>query len=529
MARKDLSSRRRRLSLRRPRDEDRLNALSDDLILQIVGRLDTRSALGAAALCRRWAHLPRELPALDLKVTDALPPRYRRWLDLLNEAVTSDELRGCSRRLRPIVGRYERRAMRAMVSSVRSLRARRHRRACSRLSLEFFAFSTSAAINRLVVDAVDSWGVEDLEVVAKSTEPITHLRPVYTFPRGRISRKPGESRLRSLKLVNCLPPPLEGFTALTTLLLRDLPCSTPAAVYEGVVAACPQLRVLHLVSCSFDKDTARWVVFDAPMSEIRELVADGPLMTVKLRSLPKLESLTAVDARVLLCSDADVPCLAHVSLVFSIGPLDNHSIVNHLIALFMLSLKDVAISLRNLILRFTGPEMWILPNLKNQFSLMPNLKKLLVADVPSSWDVSWPRILIQAAPLLESLHVHVSQSQCQHVEEPGRQNISSYLQMQQPSSSSSWQRHRHLKELVVVGFQSTSRIHHQLMYLVRFAVDTSTALRRVAVFKHGHVEDKGGPWDWEMVSKQSTWSNEEKLAVLDCCSTSTPQIEVLLG
>lgn len=415
--------------------------------------------------------------------------------------------------------------MRAMVSSVRSLRTHRHRRVCSRLSLEFFAFSTSATINRLVADAVDSWGVEDLEVVAKSTEPITHAHPVYTFPRGRISRKPGESRLRSLKLVNCLPPPLEGFTALTTLLLRDLPCSTPAAVYEGVVAACPQLRVLHLVSCSFDKDTARWLVFDAPMSEIRGLVADGPLMTVKLRSLPKLERLTAVDGSVLLCSDANVPCLAHVSLVFSIGPLD-HSIVNHLIAMFMLFLKDAAISMRNLILRFTGPETWILPNLKkNQFSLMPNLKKLLVADVPSSWDVSWPRILIQAAPLLESLHVHVSQSQCQHDEEPDRQNISSYLQ--QPSSSSSWQRHRHLKELVVVGFQSMSRIHHQLIYLVRFAVDTSTVLRRVAVFKHGHVEDKGGPWDWEMVSKQSTWSDEEKLAILDCCSS--PQIEVLLA
>lgn len=122
-----------------------------------------------------------------------------------------------------------------------------------------------------------------------------------------------------------------------------------------------------------------------------------------------------------------------------------------------------------------------------------------------------------------------SQSQCQHEEEPGRQNVSSYLQTQQPSSSSSWQRHRHLKELVVVGFQSTSRIHHQLIHLVRFVVDTSPALRRITLFKHGHVEDKGGPCHWEVVSKHSTWSNDEKLAVLDCCSTSTPQIEVLLG
>lgn len=514
MARKNLFSRRRRQQQRQraASDEDRLSDLPDDLLLHIMGRLDTRSALGAAALSRRWAHLPRELPALDLKVTDALPPRYRRCLDLLHEARHSDELceSGTGRRLESIAGRYERRAMRAMVSSVRSLRSSRAHRRVRRLSLEIFEFSTARSINRLVVDAVDSWRVEDLEVVARSTGPI-HPRPVYRFPRGRISRKPGESRLRSLKLVNCLPPPLEGFAALTTLVLRDLPGSTPAAVYQRAVAACPQLRVLHLVSCKHRRHKAPWLVLDAPMSEIRELVVDGELMAVKLRSLPKLESLTTVDAKILLCSDA-VPCLAHVSLVFSICPLD-YTILDHLISMFMLVLKD-AIGIRNLVLRFTGPEMWI-ARTQNPFARMPNLKKLLVADVPSSWDVSWPHVLIQAAPLLESLHVHVSQ--CEE-EEPGQHT--SYVQ---PLAS---QRHRHLKELVVIGFQRTRM--QQLIHLVRFTVDASTALCRVALLKQGHVEDKG-PWDWEMVSQQSTWSNDEKLAVLDGIQCSTAQIEVVLG
>uniref|UniRef100_A0ACD5WSP4 Uncharacterized protein n=1 Tax=Avena sativa TaxID=4498 RepID=A0ACD5WSP4_AVESA len=497
---------------RRQRDEDRLSDLPDDLLLHILGRLDTRSALGAAALSRRWAHLPRELSALDLKVTDALPPRYRRCLDLLHQARHSNGPCESGRRLETVAGRYERRAMRAMVSSVRSLRSSRAHRRVRRLSLEIFEFSTSASINRLVADAVDSWRVEDLEVVARSTGPIAHPRPVYRFPRGRISRMPGESRLRSLKLVNCLPPPLERFTALTTLVLRDLPCSTPAAAYQGVVAACPQLRVLHLVSCEFDRDKARWLVLDAPTSEIRELVVDGELTAVKLRSLPKLESLTAVDANVLLCSDA-VPCLAHVSLVFSICPLD-YSILNHLISMFMLVLED-AVSIRNLVLRFTGPEMWIARN-KNPFPRMPNLKKLLVADVPSSWDVSWPHVLIQAVPQLESLHVHVSQ--CQEEEgEPGQ-----HTPYAQPLAS---QRHSHLKELVVIGFGRTSM---QLIQLVRFTVDTSTALSRVALLKHGHVE-VNGPWEWEMVSQQSTWSNEEKQAILDRIQCSTAQIELVLG
>jgi hypothetical protein len=517
MARTRISCRRRRRQ-RAARVEDRISALPDDLLLHILGRLDTRSALGAAALSRRWAHLPRELSAVDLKVTDALPPRYRRCLDLLHEARHSTGLRETSIRLLAIAGRYERRAMRAMVSSVRGLVSSRAHRRVRRLSLEIFDFSTSATINRLVADAVDSWRVQDLEVVARSTGPLAHPRPVYRFPAGRISRlPPGESpRLRSLKLVNCLPPPLDGFTALTTLLLRGLPCSTPAAVYRGVVAACPQLRVLHLVSCEFNRDKVTWLVLDAPMSQIRELVIDGELMAVKLRSLPKLESLTVVDASLLLCSDA-VPPLAHLSLVFASCPLD-YSILNHLISRFMRILKD-AVSVTNLVLRFTGPEMWIQRS-KNPFSRMPNLKKLLVADVPSSWDVSWPHLLIQAAPLLESLHVHVSQC-CQEEEEETAGQHTSYAQ---PLASQ--QRHRHLKELVVVGFQRTTM---QLIHLVRFAVDTSTALCRVALLKHGHVEEKG-PWDWEMVNQQSTsWSNEEKHAVLDGIQCSTNQIEVVLA
>ncbi|XP_044962821.1 uncharacterized protein LOC123417185 isoform X1 [Hordeum vulgare subsp. vulgare] len=511
MPRKDAKLTRRR----RPR-ADRLGDLPDDLLLDILRRLDTRTALGAAAVSRRWASLPRELPVLDLKVTDILPPRYHRCFRLREDARDSkiDSTWSDRMLLEAIIARYERRAMRSMVCSVKGLLASQARRRVDRLSLEVFAYSTSARINRLVVDAVDSWGVRDLEVVATPTGPLKRRDPpAYSFPLGLISRKPGESRLRSLKLANCLPPPLQGFNSLTTLVLRDLPGPTPAAAYEGVVAACPQLQVLHILSCEVKVRAGR-VVLDAPKSEIRELVVGGELTSVEIRSLPKLESLASQQADVLLCSAAAVPCLAHVSLAFFVDRMEwgglaglYRSYFDRLIRMLVQFFQG-AITVKDLVLRFTGPEMWIMPT--NPFSAMSNLRRLLVADVPSSWDVSWPRLLIEAAPLLESLYVHVSRSE----DEP-RQEI--------PGETSA-SRHRHLKELVVIGFQRTER----QMHLVRFAVEVSTALRRVALLKHGRVEDKG-LCDWEVVSQQSEWCDEERLAVLDGIGCSTRQIEVVLS
>ncbi|VAH21869.1 uncharacterized protein LOC119349250 [Triticum dicoccoides] len=508
-----LPRRRRRLCA----DEDRLGDLPDDLLLDILRRLDTRTALGAAALSRRWASLPREVPVLDLKVSDILPPRYHRCFRLREDARDSKISSTLSDRrlLEAITARYERRAMRSMVCSLKSLLASQARRRVERLSLEVFAYSTSACINRLVVDAVDSWGVRDLEVVATPTGPLTRLEPsAYSFPLGLISRKPGESRLRSLKLANCLPPPLRGFNALTTLVLRDLPVPTPAAAYEEAVAACPQLQVLHILSCEI-KITARRVVLDAPKSEIRELVLGGELVSVEIRSLPKLESLASQEATVLLCSAAAAPCLAHVSLAFSVGRLEggglaglNRSYRDFLIQRLVQFFQG-AITVKDLVLRFTGPEMWIMP--ENPFSAMANLRRLLVADVPSSWDASWPRLLIETAPLLESLYVHVS-----HSEGEPRQEV--------PGETSA-SRHYHLKELVVIGFQRTER----QMRLVRFTVEVSTALRRVALLKQGRVEDKGSCCDWEVVSQQSAWCDEERLAVLDGIGCSTGQIEVVLS
>ncbi|XP_037482493.1 uncharacterized protein LOC119361340 [Triticum dicoccoides] len=476
----------RRISRRRPPKavrgggEDRISALPDDLLLLILRRVDTRTALGTASLSRRWSRLPPELPALDFNVFDVLPERYCGWLrlhlridDPTDESILANLMR------------YERRAMRALASFIQSRLLLDAPRRLRRLRLQFFsADNSSGLINRLVAKAIDDWGVSSLEAVATPfyTQPVA----AHAFPGHGLCERPRASRLRKLKLAGCAAlPPLHEHGALTKLVLQDMPESVPVAAYEAVLASCPQLQVLHLVCC-LCRGTEVLTV-DAPMSRVRELVVDRCefLKTIRMAALPGLEKLASLGTRVSFESAASFPRLSQCNLAWFSDAQPVRTVLDFI---GRTRTPDIA----SLIIRFTGePERWIVP-WSHPSSLLPNLTRLLVADVPSSWDVSWPRLLLEAAPSLETLHIHVAAC----VKEPG--------------AEISWgaavpPHHHGLKEFVMVGFEGTAR----QVYLVRFVMGACTALRCVAVFKEGHVRDKGY-WDWEIIVAQPhSWTHEE--------------------
>ncbi|KAF6991370.1 hypothetical protein CFC21_008462 [Triticum aestivum] len=518
-----LARRRRvdRLLRRQPRKqadpgEDRVSALPDDLLLLVLRRLDTRAALGAGLLSKRWAGLPRELPALDLRVSDVLPPRYRRWLLRYRDIFSSGTFALYRHRLGhhefvPSMTRYERRAMRAFTSSVEGLLGSRARRRVSSLRLEFFITGNTGCVNRLISQAMDAWGVDDLEVIAR---PTFRQQTVHAFPSHGLCSSPRLSRLQNLKLGGCvIPHLLHEYHALTRLVLQDVAESPPAA-YEGVFDSCPQLQVVHLKSCLCGGRDMVMVV-DAPSSQIRELVVDKcEIGSIWLRDLPNLERLASLGTRLFFESTA-FPCLRQWSLARCHGvDLDGfrQRFRQHLeLDLFLGHTPDIT----DLIIRFTGPDRWIVPSISPSV-LLPNLRRLLVADVPSSWDVSWPRLLFEMAPSLESFHIHIASC----MEEPS------------PNEEISWwptkfRQHR-LKEFVMAGFEATER----QIYLIKFVMAVCTALRHVSMFKNGHAQDKGH-WEWEMVTQQHSWTEEDKddtlNQIMGTASSTAAPVQLVLG
>ncbi|CAM0955362.1 unnamed protein product [Alopecurus aequalis] len=350
--------------------------------------------------------------------------------------------------------------MRALASSIEGILAHDdRRRRLNRLRLDFFAADNSGCcMNRLIAKAVDAWGVDDLEAVARPS--YCRRRQAHAFPSHGLCKEPCSSRLRRLKLGGCVLPPMHEYSALTTLLLQDLPESTPTAAYEGLFTSCQHLQVLHLKSCGCSGD--KFVVVDAPMSEIRELVVDHcAFRPMLLRALPSLESLASLQTRVHFDSTSPCPSLRQWNFALRRGIATEGFRQNYrsYLDLELDLYLQCNLGITNMIIRFTGPDRWVVPS-SSPSLLLPNLRRLLVADVPSSWDVAWPRLLLEMAPSLEILHIHIA-----HCTE-------------EPNEELSWQpttkiRHHHLKEFVMAGFEGTER----QIYLVKFVMGVCTALR----------------------------------------------------
>uniref|UniRef100_A0A8I6WP37 At1g61320/AtMIF1 LRR domain-containing protein n=1 Tax=Hordeum vulgare subsp. vulgare TaxID=112509 RepID=A0A8I6WP37_HORVV len=476
----------RRVQPRTSDSEDRLSALHDELILLIVRRLDTRTALSMAVLARRWVHIPRELSALDFRVSDILPPEYERTVGLRQRNLPHDAtLAGI---LDGLKVQCEMDTMTSLANGITSFLEADGglERQVKTLRLEFFQTYDSIYVDRLINVAVSAWGVEDLEVVVRRSFGVDQSL-TYNIPRNCLNLR---SRLRSLTLGKyCALPLLDSYNTLAKLVLRDMSSSTPVDVYERLFKDCPGLQVLHLMTCCCAHNT---LVVDAPHSHIRELVIDEcSFLVIELRDLPMLVRLACCITNTSNILFGLVPSLTDTNLSFS---LEDDSIAARGRDEFDSFLGNSP-TMANLVIRFIGRRRWM--RASHPERKLPNLKRLLVADMPSNWDIAWTRGLLMASTFLEVLHIHVPQSET----EPDCLRGMNWLK------SRNEHRHHHLKELVVIGYTQRS------IWLLKYVVRVCTSLQRVVLLKDGHVL-YNGLWEWRMVGQQTCpWSNDEKMVV----------------
>lgn len=202
-----------------------------------------------------------------------------------------------------------------------------------------------------------------------------------------------------------------------------------------------------------------------------------------LKALPRLERLASLGGTRVRFESTSFPRLRRYNLTLCLG-LRDESVRQFFAPRLMLKLSMFlgrTPDITEIIFRFTGPDRWIVPSISSPSpSLLPNLRRLLIADVPWSWDVSWPRLLLETAPSLETLHIHISPPSKEEEDEPMGDKI--------PWQQTTMLGHHNLKEFVMVGFEGMER----QVYLVRFVIGVcSTALRHVAMYKKGHALDKG--------------------------------------
>jgi hypothetical protein len=237
------------------------------------------------------------------------------------------------------------------------------------------------------------------------------------------------------------------------------------------------------------------LVVDAPSSQIRELVVEEcSFLAIELRDLPMLVRLACCLTDTASIVFGSLPCLMDTNLTFS---LEGDDLVTEHCEDDFDSFLGMSPTMTNLVIRLTRPRRWIKPSCSER--QLPDLKRLLVTDLPSNWDISWPLGLLMTAPLLEVLHIHVPHSET----EPEYHWRGMSL-----SKSRSNLRHYRLKELVIIGFTQRH------IWLLKHVVSMCTSLRRIVLLKDGHVH-YNGLWDWQMVVEKQTypWTHDEKMDV----------------
>ncbi|CAN6344953.1 unnamed protein product [Urochloa humidicola] len=416
-------------------EEDRVSALPDHILIDILERVDDLLAVvQASTLSRRWAHLPRLLSYLCIQVADFLPrdpTRRKHW--------TVDQV------------------MTNYTAAVRSLLKQppSRNRVIKHLHLVFYLKDPYLAhIGNAVGDIVKHGNTDFLQFVIYSEVEDPSYEQCIVFGQ------------RFMSFVQACHV---AFRWITRLILQNITFGDREV--STVLNSCSKLEQLSLdcCVCVIDPVTGEETVLtiDAPDSSLLALsITTCAYAGIDLIEVPKLEML--------FCTNwtganppfrfGKVPCLDSISLRRAALHWQNPFALSH----FLSNTTTLSI----LYLDFADQMIWIKPEgPKHLYPIFSNLRDAYLYNIFFECDLNWTMFVLEAAPSLNNFRLQLS---CHPCERSRCEDSAKKVNVSWDHTSPDFKHHR-LIMLEMIGFS----VDEKLMKYLKLVMKRAIGLRRI--------------------------------------------------
>ncbi|KAM0861943.1 hypothetical protein ACQ4PT_045559 [Festuca glaucescens] len=344
--------------------DDRLSALPDDILVNILDRIDVTDAVGTSILSRRWSRLSVELSRLTINAQDFAPE------GVSSSNVSADDLV---------------RMNAAALEATKSILTRRNLggHTIRLLSATFYLRDDFPTAIGFVVDHAMATHLVEMAKFSVMTEKdgLNNLDDDDLVTYGK----------EFMRFFDACP---NAFGGLTSLDLENLRFGESDIC--NVLSTCKRLKHLRLFNCD-SGDPSTLQVEHSHLSELS--IVSCLFEQVKLKWLPQLKKMV-FDAWI---GFQDPLVLGHVPLLEAVG-LTNVAVSFH--RMVKLSEFLSGTSVRDLRLGFKSEKIWVQPECPtgSLAFVFRQLRFVNLVNLPEGYDLTWTMFILEAAPLLKELH-----------------------------------------------------------------------------------------------------------------------------
>ncbi|BAS81677.1 Os02g0825301 [Oryza sativa Japonica Group] len=415
---------------------DRFTKLPDDVLLNILERLNTPDAVRTCLLSKRTIHLRHLLSNLNISLHSFLPHYYGYY------ATSKDAIQI---------------QMNAAVSDATDniLNFRNQEIPLRQLSITFYLkYYDCLAIGKAVARAMatHSHNLDSVEFII-----LTGKRALYCSI--------DDLRHNGKLLMTFFGACTDAFAGLTRLHLRNLRLAE--ADIPNIIATCKRLEYLKLSACQIEDSVLQLQLEHPHLVELD--ISTANLDLVELNSLPNLKRLVF---SVWVCpqeplSFGNVPLLSSLSLT-------NVAMRWHKVIRLSQFLANITF-IKDLHLNFLSEKIWVHPECPELLTpVLQNLQVLNLDELPEECDIAWTSFFLEAAPSLKEMCITVWDHWCEIETDKVEREEQGYCDktnLEWRSSARDGFRHYNLTKFTIYGFQPNENFLGYIRHIMEAAVN----------------------------------------------------------